>query len=226
MKIRSTAVAAGVALALGLSGLFVVRAGDLDPPAGPVAPTMVTLDDIYGAITAGPSAPTSTTTYVMQVQGVRGEINEPPFPNDSIPIDTVQFGAARTFTGGGGGGGGFTATTFSDITVSGPLDSALPQLMVAVVGGSLDVKIQGYTTNNTNGNLELFSEVILARSTVLSVSSSGSDLVENSSGASVSFFIDTLCIKHAPIDPVTGAVDGPFEEFCWNVATNSSCACP
>ncbi len=223
---KSTAIAAGAVLALGLSSLFVVRAGDLDPPAGPVSPTMVTLDDLYGAITAGPSAPESTITYVMQVLGVRGEINEPPFPNDSIPIDSVQFGAGRTFVGGGGGGGGFSNTSFSDVAVSGPLDSALPQLMVAVVGGSLDVTIQGYTTNNTNGNIELFTEIILAQSTVLSVSSSGSDLSTGSSGASVSFFIDTLCIKQAPVDPVTGAVSGPFEEFCWNVATNSNCNCP
>ena len=46
------------------AGTWLVRAGDLNPPAGPVSPTMKTLDEIYDAVTVGlSSCPACTWEY-------------------------------------------------------------------------------------------------------------------------------------------------------------------
>jgi len=50
---RKIATIVGVAL-LGvfIAGNYIASGGDLNPPPGPVSPTMHTLDDIYNSLTA------------------------------------------------------------------------------------------------------------------------------------------------------------------------------
>lgn len=51
------------------------RAGSLQPPSGPVAPTMVTMNDLYAAVTQG--APATGEKAYLRIAGVTGSVTLP-----------------------------------------------------------------------------------------------------------------------------------------------------
>lgn len=52
-----------ICVAILVAGAWLANAGDLNPPAGPVAPTMATLDQVYAAVTTPQPCPECTWEY-------------------------------------------------------------------------------------------------------------------------------------------------------------------
>ncbi len=221
MKPVTLTCVAAAAVVLAAGGSFLARAGDLNPPPGPVSPTMVTLDDILAAVQGTGTTGGLDITYVMQMPGIDGEIDGvPPFPNDSIPVNAYSFAGSINFGGGGGAG----ALSFGGLGVTLPTDSSTPQIFLRLAQGFTfsEVTLQGYVLNQQSGALRLFQEITLIGAnieTMNAASDAGSLGLQD-----LNFVTQRLCLRQAPVSP-TGDV-GSFQESCWNFATNSSCSCP
>ena len=95
-------------VAIGIVVAGIAYAGDLDPPKGPVGPTMHTLDEIYNAVTNPPCCsprpedvrayhmfiPTNETTIIIpKVEGTNG----------FVLTDVISAGSLQVFQNTGEG---------------------------------------------------------------------------------------------------------------------------
>ena len=92
---------AAAAVAVGVCGAFFAQAGPLNPPAGPVSPTGVTLTDIYDAvqdIEVGLGADPSL--WVIRAPGLTSDDMYPGIPADSVVIDELRTAFSNETSGG------------------------------------------------------------------------------------------------------------------------------
>lgn len=208
-----TTAAAIVLATIGAAGVFYASAGDLEPPAGPVAPTMVTLDQIYDEVRGG-GASASEARYYMQAAGINGDVDDlAGIPADSIAVFSLNFAGSVAFGGGGAG-----AFTISPIEVTIPVDSALPQLLRdAAVGTVLsEITVERYVTPQGSGPIVVEEWVFTGvRLTELEVAADDAGM------ARVMFVPMRIESRIAEMNP-DGSI-GSFRVFCWDVAANLPC---
>lgn len=141
----------GVYALLVLAGTgLLANAGDLDPPPGPVAPTMVTLDELdtkldsilaaLGARADGQRGMSIPVDVYFTAQGIDGEsvavnhVDEVDLVNASVSVSGAPLAP----------GGVVSPRELDAFVISGFTDSALTQLMTHQTSGSLlrDARIQ------------------------------------------------------------------------------------
>lgn len=223
-RVNMTGVVAAVAL-LGIGGAFWAQAGPLNPPAGPVSSTGVTLTDIYDAVQGGGGGNAgSPLKWVMLVPSVQGDgIQLSGIPADAISIANVAVTSSNSFQFGGGGGGGlFVLDAFGVVVDS---QTALPDLTMLLATATVlpEIKVQQYRLDSSpQMNYELVGEYVLGTAVFTGITT------QESSGDIGTFKADLvmgrLCIKRAEIDQM--GMIGQFRSVCWDFQTNSPCTCP
>jgi len=148
MKLTTVSGVAVATAVLGIGGAFYANAGDLNPPAGPVDSTMVTLDDIYNEV-RGVDPADAPVEYYMTIPGIQGElVGVPGIPNNSVQLDELSFNLRAPFLSGGGGGGGIGPLRLNSFDITIPFNTTMPQFMskMAMGAGTDGVELRGRTT--------------------------------------------------------------------------------
>ncbi len=213
----SGVVAAAAVLAIG--GAFYANAGDLNPPAGPVGSTMVTLEDIHDAIRGG-EATEGDRTYYMQVAGIAGESGSVPgLPSGSIRVDDLSLSliAPPLLPDVPG------ALQKPSVIVMIPFDTTAPQFYLQMAFGQAlaDVVIQQY--REIGGPAPVLVQEWTLKSVLVEdfeVRAEGT----TSGTARVAFTPRELCMKSRVVNP-NGTL-GQYQSFCWDFRTLSTCTCP
>jgi len=218
-KTTLTSVAAATTV-LAIGGAFYANAGNLNPPAGPVSSTMVTLDDIHDAL-QGEAEPVGNNTYYMQVAGIAGETSMiPGVPPGSIAVHEYELSSFAEIVGGGAG---VAQMQLSPIAVTIPQDTTTPLFYARIASGAQisDVVIQQYRDIGGPAPV-LLQEWALKDVNVVAFNPSARGTTAGS--VALEFWPVSLCIKSRMVN-INGSL-GPFESFCWNFQTSSTCSCP
>lgn len=149
------ALVVGVATVGGVVGAWAL-AGDINPPAGPVAPTMRTLSEVYEAAAAGGGAGDAHCGPGMHgTIGMLGRCSIPALPGagPNPVFDVIKFSQTSTKAVplGGGGGGGTTPAMVGDFVLTKALDGATAGLFRAMTSGQAFASIT-VTLNNAANN--------------------------------------------------------------------------
>lgn len=131
----------GLVAAAGVGALAL--AGDINPPAGPVAPTMKTLDEVYTAAASG-SGGGSNAHCIPGLYGALGLFGSCAIPglpastpNPSFEVIKFEQNMSKPPPPAGGGGGGVGGpVTISDFILTKPIDRTSIGLYRALTQGT------------------------------------------------------------------------------------------
>ena len=197
----------GAAL-LALSFASGAHAGDLNPPAGPVTPTMVTLDDIYDEVRGDEAGP-GNHSYYMQIDTINGEVDGvQDVPPDSIAVNRFVMMSSRDASGG--------RFELDPILIELAQDTTTPQLFTVISTGRIiqEMTIQGYVQGPGAARPTLVQEWVLTNVvlTRLDAAAGGSE----AGGALIEVVAQEICMEYWELRD-DGSL-GASQMSCWSVS--------
>jgi type VI secretion system secreted protein Hcp len=206
---------------------MLARGGDVNPPPGPVGPTMTALsdihtllDDVHAAVTAGASCPAQLPDdplfagvdlsgpmpkAFLNLDGIPGESTD---PGHAAWVDLLSVGQMLDSPGGGG-------PVFGPIRVLARMDRSLPPLLdKAAAHGAIspvNVELAQPATGAVFLKIKLTSALV---TTITPVYQLGACIVE--------FDYAKIQVTYTPLD-ANGNPIGPDVEFCWDVQNGVTC---
>ncbi len=219
-----------ICVAIVIAGAWLARAGDLNPPAGPVAPTMKTLSEIHtlaeaihSAVLAGGASSSCTGTLsdplfagltldefaqdiYLYLDGIPGEVTAPEHQNW---IKVLSLSQVLDASGGG-------APQFGPVRMLAWVDRALPLLLQKMSNGQqiqpVVVELVHPASQNRYLRIELQGAVV---SSVTPLFQARTYIVE--------FAYTQIRVIYTQLDGNGDPAGGGDVEFCWDVLTQNPC---
>jgi type VI protein secretion system component Hcp len=232
MRKQAIWVTLPICAAIVVAGAWLARAGDLNPPAGPVAPTMNTLSEIHtlaeaihSAVLAGGGSSSCSGTLndplfagltlsgfaqdvYLYVEGIPGEVTA---QGHEGWIDVLSLSQVLDASGGPGGG-----PLLGPVRVLAWVDWTLPQLLLKMATGaqiqSVKVELVHPATQNRYLRIELQGAVV---SSVTPLFQARTYIVE--------FAYTQIQVTYWQLDGNGDPTGGGSVEFCWDVLTQNPC---
>jgi len=203
-----TTLASAGAAVLALSFACSAPAGDINPPAGPVTPTMVTLDDIYDEV-RGDDAGAGNHSYYMQIDTINGEVDGVQgVPPDSIGVNRFVLSSQTEAAGG--------RFELDPILIELSQDTTTPQLFTAIATHRIipEMTIQGYVRGPGAAQPTLVQEWVLTNValTRLDAAAGGSE----AGGTLIELVAQEICMEYWELRD-NGSL-GQSHLSCWSLS--------
>lgn len=198
---KTAAIGAGLLVAASVATAVAFDSAAAGAAARPTAHTSV-----HKAVRPAAAAPVSTTKIFIAFAGYKGDSTDKAHPGTSL-ASSVQLGMGR--------GSANSPVSFSELTVSKPVDSSTPNTMQAVAKGTLLAKVDVYFVSVSSTGAEKTVTHYQLQQVYVSADSVSNSATNESEALSLRFnkILFAQTSPKGTLGPTT---------FTWNIASNDN----